>query len=128
VEKVIFLPYHPLKEIQEVAFHQEVHQKVLVAVEQVQPVDVHVDQEVALEVQEFVFQLVFLHLFLQLAAVAEQEVTPQELQAVLVELAVVELVDKDLALELQEQLTLAVGVDLLVVDQQMMPRALVALV
>tara|TARA_R100001510_G_C7579838_1_gene153247 strand:+ start:476 stop:811 length:336 start_codon:yes stop_codon:yes gene_type:complete len=108
-----------------VAFHQEVHQKVLVAVEQAQPVDVHVDQEVALEVQEFVFQLVSLRLFLQLAVVAVQEVTLQELQAVLVELAVVEPVDKDLALELQAQLTLEVEVDLLVVDQQMMPQALV---
>jgi hypothetical protein len=104
-----------------VAFHQEVHRKVLVVVEQVQLVDVHVDQEVALEVQEFVFQLVSLRLFLPLAVVAVQEVTLQELQAVLVELAVVELVDKDLVLELQEQLTLAVEVDLLVVDHQMMP-------
>jgi hypothetical protein len=121
VEKVIFLPYHPLKEIQEVAFHQEVHQKVLVVVEQVQPVDVHVDQEVALEVQEFVFQLVSLHLFLQLVVVAVQEVTLQEFQAVLVELVVVEPVDKDQVLEQQAQLTLAVEVDQQAVDRQMMP-------
>ena len=80
----------------------------------------HVDQQVALEVQEFVFQLVSLHLFPQLAVVAVEEVTLQELQVVLAELVVAEPVDKDQALEQQVQLTLAVEADQQVVDHQMM--------
>tara|TARA_R100001082_G_scaffold75017_1_gene43409 strand:+ start:468 stop:815 length:348 start_codon:yes stop_codon:yes gene_type:complete len=112
-----------------VVFHQEVRQKVLVEVEQVQLVDAHVEMQVALGVQEFVFQLIFLLLFLQLVAVEVLVVMLMDPLPDQEELVVVEQVEQGLVgqvkQELQAQLILAVEVDHQVVDQLMLIQALV---
>ena len=111
------------------AFHKEVHQKVLVVVEQVLLVDVHVDRRVALEVQEFVSQLVFPLLSLQLVVEVVLVVMLMELLLELAGLAVVEQVEQDLVeqvkQELQEQPILAVEVDQQEVDQLTLIQVLV---